>query len=88
MNVTVYIPALVRTLTDGASTVSASGSTVRELIDDLESRYPGVRDRLCEQGQLRAGLTVAVNGTVSRVGLRQRVPENAEVHFLPALGGG
>jgi hypothetical protein len=37
---------------------------------------------------LRPGLAVAINGTVSRLGLRQPVPAGAEVHFLPAIGGG
>jgi hypothetical protein len=37
---------------------------------------------------LRPGLSIAINGTVSRMGLIQKIPPGAEVHFLPAPGGG
>lgn len=86
--ITVYIPPLLRTLTEGAEQVEAAGATVRQVIASLDARFPGLRDRLCEEDSLRPGISVAVNGTVSSLGLLQKVPDGSEVHFLPAIGGG
>ena len=85
---TVFIPPALRSLTGGSAQVEVSGSNVRRLIDDLERRYPGIRDRLCEGAALRSGLAVAIDGNISSLGLIQKVPEKCEVHFLTALGGG
>ena len=89
----VFVPALLRDLSGGAEEIDVEGSTVREVIDALESRCPGVRVRLCvsdESGALglRPGLTVAVNGTVNSMGLRAKTAADSEVHFLPGIGGG
>jgi sulfur-carrier protein len=84
----VFIPSQMRDLTGGAALAEVEGATVRQVIKALEARYPGVRDRLCAGDELRPGLSVSVNGTVSRLGLLQKLPDGAEVHFLPAIGGG
>ena len=86
--VTVFVPPLLRELTGGADRVEVAGSSVRQIVAALDARFPGVGSRLCAGDELRPGLAVAVNGTVSSVGLLQKVPEGAEVHFLPAIGGG
>lgn len=85
---TVWIPPLMRSLTDDQEQVEASGETVREVVEDLEKRFPGLADRLCQDDALRPGITVAVDGVVSNKGLRQRVQADSEVHFVPAIGGG
>ncbi len=84
----VFIPPALRPLVGGQAVVEAAGATVREVIDDLERRFPGIKDRLCDGGSLRAGLTVAVGTSVSSRGLLERVDADTEVHFLPAVGGG
>ena len=84
----VHIPAMLRELTGGLATVEATGSTVREVIDDLERRWPGIRDRLTEDGRLRSNLSVAVDGEVSPLGLRESVEPSSEVHFVAAIKGG
>jgi molybdopterin synthase sulfur carrier subunit len=86
--VTVWIPALLRDLTLGQENVSVSGSTVREVIAALERKFPGIRDRLCSGHGLRPGIAVVVNSQIATLGLMQPVPENSEVHFLPAVSGG
>lgn len=78
----------MRELTSGMETVEAAGSNVRRIIDDLDRRFPGLKDRLCAGDALKPGLAVAVNGAVSSLGLLQKVPDGSEVHFLPAVGGG
>jgi molybdopterin converting factor small subunit len=85
---TVWIPALMRDLTGGQVTVEVDGTTVREVVQALESAYPGMAERLLDGGQLRPGIRAAVDGVVTRLGLRQPVPPHAEVHFLPAVSGG
>ena len=85
---TVFIPSPLRRLTGGAARVDATGRTVRALIDDLESRFPGLRARLCEDGRLKAGLSVVVGTSIQAAGLLAEVPEDAEVHFVQAVGGG
>lgn len=86
--VKVFIPPLLRDAAGGQAVAELAGATVRQLVAALEARHPGIRDRLCAGEQLRPGLAVAVNGAVSSLGLMQQVPDGAEVHFLPAIGGG
>jgi molybdopterin synthase sulfur carrier subunit len=78
----------MRDLTAGQQQVVVPGGKVRDLIEALEARYPGIGSRLIEDGALRRGVTVTVDGVVSRQGLRQKVNDDSEVHFLPAIGGG
>ena len=85
---TVYIPPLLRSLSGGIDHVEVDGANIRQVIEALESRFPGIRERLCEGDRLRSGLVVAVDGAVSRLGLIEKISENSEVHFLPATGGG
>jgi len=85
---TVYIPTLLQPLTGGRSSVQAEGSTVRQLIDNLEEAYPGLRDRLLDQGRLRPNISVAVDGEVTPLGLLEQVSPSSEVHFVAAIKGG
>jgi molybdopterin synthase sulfur carrier subunit len=84
----VWIPPLLRDLTGGQDRVAMPGERVRDLIAGLEARYPGIEARLCQEGRLRPGIVVVVDGVTSTQGLRQRVREESEVHFIPAIGGG
>jgi molybdopterin converting factor small subunit len=84
----VWIPSQLRDLTNDAETVMVSGATVRQVIEALDSAYPGTKARLCDENGLRRGLTVAVDTQVARLGLAQPVGESSEVHFLPAISGG
>ena len=75
-------------LTAGEKMVDVSGKTVGEVIDNLEQRFPGIKARLCQDEKIRPGLMVAVAGSIATLGLRQPTEPDAEIHFLPALGGG
>ncbi len=68
--------------------MQVSGATVRQVIEELEKLFPGIRDRLCDANGLRPGIAVAVDTQVAPLGLRQPVGEDSEVHFLPAISGG
>ncbi len=83
-----YIPALLQDLTGGQQQVELPGESVRQVIDNLEKRYPGVKERLLEGDRLRPSIAVAVDGEISPLRLRQRLLESSVVHFLPAISGG
>lgn len=78
----------MRKFTAGEENVTIRGKTVREVIDNLESRYPGMKERLCEENRLKPGIAVYINGLLTRGSLLERVDPDAEIHFLPAIGGG
>jgi len=84
----VWIPALLRDLTDGQAQVTVPGETVRQVIAQLEKAYPGIEARLCEEGRLRSNISVVVDGRVSSQRQRHKLTETSEVHFLPAISGG
>ena len=84
----VFIPSLMQELTDRQTQLDIQGSTVREIIKELDQSYPGVKDRLMDGFKLKGNINVAVDGEVSPIGVLAKVQENSEVHFLPALGGG
>lgn len=78
----------MRKFTDGEENVALPGATVREVINNLESRHPGMKERLCEEDRLKPGIAVYINGLLTRGSLLERVDADAEIHFLPAIGGG
>ncbi len=78
----------MRTFTAGRESVEVRGATLREVIEALESQYPGIQARLCDGENVRPGLSVVIDGQVSREGLEAIVSDKAEVHFIPAIGGG
>lgn len=84
----VFIPSLLQPLTGGEAEVEAEGSDVRALIDALDAKYPGLRDRLTDGARLRQNISVAVDGEVSPMGLLEPVTPSSEVHFLAAIKGG
>ena len=85
---TVWIPALLRPLTEGQETVQVPGQTALEVLDALEMKFPGIKARLCQDNQLRPGMAVVIDGQIARAGLSESVQENSEVHFIPAIAGG
>ena len=84
----VWIPALMRDLTGKQETVHVAGTTLLEVIDDLDTRFPGIKARLCQGDELRQGLAVVIDTQVIRDGLSATVGPNSEVHFIPAVSGG
>jgi len=75
-------------LTDGQSKVEIEGATVRQLIAQLESQFPGMKERLVEDNRIKGNISVAVDGEITPLGMLEKVGENSEVHFLPAIAGG
>ena len=86
----VWIPPRMQALTGGKQQVQVAGRTVRQVMNNLDQEFPGIKEYLydAEEDDLVAGIAVIVDGEVSQLGLLERVGENSEVHFLPAIGGG
>ena len=61
---------------------------MRQVIQQMEERYPGIQERLCADDRLHPHIAVAVDGEVRPKDLRQKVSENSEIHFIPAISGG
>jgi molybdopterin converting factor small subunit len=88
---TVIIPTPLRRFTDGIETVEVQGTTVGDIFNQLETRFPGIRARLCEDnGDLRRFINVYVDGEDIRFldRLQTNVGERAEVSIVPAIAGG
>ena len=79
---------MLRTLTGGRESVEVEGGTVRQVIDNLDRAWPGLRDRLLDEGKLRPNISVAVDGEVTPMGLIEAVGPASEVHFIAAIKGG
>ena len=86
----VWIPPRMQALTGGQKTVQVPGATIRQLINNLDERFPGVRERLYDEEaqDLIPGIAVIVDGETSQLGILERIRDDSEVHFLPAIGGG
>lgn len=84
----VFIPPLLRPLTQNRREVTVEAATVRQAIDELERQFPGVAARLLTGNELKPELAIAVDGAVSPNGLATRLTAESELHFLPAVGGG
>tara|TARA_Y100001970_G_scaffold206651_1_gene251658 strand:+ start:463 stop:774 length:312 start_codon:yes stop_codon:yes gene_type:complete len=91
MTVRVKIPTPLRNLTNDQDLVEIEASSIREVIDALESDFPGVKERICEEdGSIRRFVNVYVNGEDVRFlsELDTSVSENDEISIVPAVAGG
>jgi molybdopterin synthase sulfur carrier subunit len=94
MAIEVRIPTILRTYTGGEKAVAASGTTLAELIDDLEANHSGIKERLIDaedgKGDLRRFVNVYVNDEDVRFtgGLETAVSDGDQVVVLPAVAGG
>lgn len=90
MPVTVSIPTILRTHTGGEKRVTATGSTLAEVIADLDSNYQGLAGRLINDGKLHRFVNIYVDDEDVRFsgGLDTAVADDATVTILPAVAGG
>jgi sulfur-carrier protein len=90
MAIEVRIPTILRSYTGGAKSVEGSGSTLADLLSDLESRHGGLRERLVDDSGLRRFVNVYLNDEDVRFlgGLDAPVKDGDTVTVLPAVAGG
>lgn len=84
----VFIPAQMRELTSGVSELEVAGANLREIIAALDERFPGLADRVVHDGKIAPGLAVSIDNEIASMGLLDKVGEDCEVHFVPAIAGG
>ena len=86
----VRIPPTLREQAGGQREVAAEGDTVRELLEDLMGRFPGLRTQLVEDGDIAPFVNVYVEGEDVRTldGLETEVAPGSTVILLPAMAGG
>ena len=85
---TVFIPAQLKELTSGVTSVEVEASNIRQVVERLEQLFPGIQQRLCDGDDLRSGLQVSIDSGMTSRGLIAKVQPGNEIHFVPAFGGG
>ncbi|MCQ9206876.1 MAG: MoaD/ThiS family protein [Omnitrophica bacterium] len=91
MAIKVRIPAPLQKLTQEKAEVEVRGKSVKELIEDLEKNFPGIKDRICDDtGKIRKFINIYVNEEDIRF-LQQEataLKDGDEVSIIPAIAGG
>ncbi|MEO1428479.1 MAG: MoaD/ThiS family protein [Cyanobacteria bacterium J06633_8] len=92
MSVKVLVPTALQKFTNNQATLECKGSTIKELLDSLETACPGIKARLCdeESGKLRRFLNFYVNSEDIRFldGAATPLKDGDEVSIVPAVAGG
>ena len=91
MSVVVRIPTPLRKMTQNEAEVSAEGSDIASLIDNLVNNYPGIKDRICDdQGEIRRFVNIYLNDEDIRFlqGQSTSLAHGDEVSIIPAIAGG
>ena len=91
MSVSVRIPTILSTYTNGESEVQADGGTLAEVLDSLDTSYPGIRSRILDdEGSIRRFVNVYVGNDDVRFleALDTNTPAGAQVSVIPAVAGG
>jgi MoaD family protein len=90
METLIRIPAALRTLTAGADEVKAAGATVGDVIEDLDKRHPGLKDRLLDEKGVRRFINIYVGEEDVRFtgGLATELKNGDQISIVPAIAGG
>ena len=90
MNVTVCIPAQLRTPTNGDDKVVVSGANMQAVIDALVAKFPGMKERLLDDGRVIRFVNLYLGDEDIRFldGLQTLVTEGAELSIVPVISGG
>ena len=91
MAVNVRIPQPLQKLTGGKETVETTASDVKGLVEELEKKFPGIKDRICdESGKIRRFINIYVNEEDIRFqqGDSTVLKDGDEVSIVPAIAGG
>jgi MoaD family protein len=89
--VQVLIPTPLRRYTGGEAKVAGAGSSIADVLEDLNAKFPGIKDRICEpDGEIRRFVNVFVNGQNVRKlqGAATSVKTGDEIGIIPAMAGG
>ncbi|HCG91506.1 MAG TPA: hypothetical protein DEZ08_06680 [Dehalococcoidia bacterium] len=86
----VWLPSELQSFSNGQQIVDVVGTSVRQIVNNLDLIFPGIRQELYDEelDQIVGSIAVIVDGETSQLGFLEKVNENSEIHFLPAIGGG
>ena len=84
----VFLPFQLKEITENKDFIEVKGKTLKEVINNLDNMYPGLKDHLVEEGKIKSGLSAICGFAATRKGLLQELEEDTEVHFLPSIAGG
>ncbi len=90
MSITVSIPTILRSYTANARSVNAAGDTLTDVISDLDKQFPGLGERLLENGELRRFVNIYINDEDVRFlgSLNAPLSDGDTITVLPAVAGG
>jgi molybdopterin synthase sulfur carrier subunit len=91
MAVRVRVPTPLRRFTAGIDEVPADGASIRLVLEDLERRHPGMRERLLDdKGEIRRFVNIYLNGDDIRFldSLNSKVKDGDDISIVPAIAGG
>ncbi|MFQ5682326.1 MAG: MoaD/ThiS family protein [Candidatus Binatia bacterium] len=91
MTVRVRVPTPLRKFTNGAGEVNAQGTNMHTLVEDLDQKFPGIKERICdEKGKIRRFVNVYVNGDDIRFlqNLDTSLKDGDDISIVPAIAGG
>ena len=91
MSIVVRIPTPLRKMTNGQAKVEVDSTVLGELVEKLNSEFPGFKDRLVdEEGELRYFVNIYLNGEDVRFmdGLKTATSDGEEISIVPAVAGG
>ena len=91
MSVKVRIPTPLRSLTNGSEEITVEGSSIKEVVDNLEAQHNGFKERLCdENGQIRRFINIYLNDEDIRFKDNQetQVNDGDQISIVPAIAGG
>ena len=84
----VWMSTSMQRFSGGRERVQVLGATVRQIVNNLDQEYPGMKDVLCINNEIDPAIAVVIDGETSNLGMLDKVNENSEVHFIPAMAGG
>ena len=75
-------------ITGGLEQVQVAGATIRQVVNNLDKEYPGLKAEICTDDDINPGIAVVIDGETANLGMLERVKEDSEIHFIPAMAGG
>tara|TARA_B100000579_G_C22549724_1_gene719199 strand:+ start:535 stop:798 length:264 start_codon:yes stop_codon:yes gene_type:complete len=84
----VFLPYKTRNLFNLPVEVDAEGNNLRNLIEFLDKKYPGLKQELVDEDKLIPTISAVIDGRTTKLGLIQKLDNVSEIHFLPSIAGG
>ena len=75
-------------ITGGREQVQVPGATIRQVVNNLDKEFPGIKAEICYGDDIMPGIAVIVDSETANLGMLERVREDSEIHFIPAIAGG